>query len=151
MELTYTCTHFNDLSLAELYAIMKLRQEVFVVEQNCPYLDADGKDLDAYHIQGKDNTGNVHCYTRLLAPGVSYQSYSSIGRVINSQQVRGQGQGKKLMKYSIDTIKRLYPNDKVKIGAQAYLKKFYEDLGFEDLGTPYLEDGIPHIKMILRD
>ncbi|MBK7637876.1 MAG: GNAT family N-acetyltransferase [Saprospiraceae bacterium] len=144
----YSCKKFDDLSLIELYEIMKLRQEVFVVEQNCPYLDADDKDLYGYHVMGKDKKNAVVCCTRLLPEGVSYEGFISIGRVANGSTVRGTGEGKKLMDYSIETIKQLYPASSIKIGAQTYLKRFYENLGFKDLNQPYLEDGIPHIIMV---
>jgi ElaA protein len=148
IKLNYTIKTFDALTNLELYKIMRLRQEVFVVEQDCPYLDADGKDLYGHHVMGCDEDGELHCYTRLLPEGISYDGHSSIGRVINSSKVRGQGEGKRLMQISIDTIKELHPNHDIKIGAQTYLKKFYEGLGFEDLGMPYLEDGIPHILMV---
>lgn len=150
MSLTYTIKHFNDLTQYELYEIMKLRQEVFVVEQNCPYLDADGKDIYGYHLMGKDNQNKLQCYTRLLPEGISYSGFVSIGRVINSSEIRGKGFGKELMQISIEQIKELYPGLPIKIGAQAYLKKFYESFGFIETGTPYLEDNIPHILMELH-
>ncbi|MBK8349021.1 MAG: GNAT family N-acetyltransferase [Saprospiraceae bacterium] len=150
MQITYSCLPFSELTNADLYKIMKARQEVFVVEQNCPYLDADGKDLYAHHVMGKDTNGQLQCYSRILPEGVSYPGFTSIGRVINTALVRGQGQGKTLMQYSIAKIKNLYPDMPVKIGAQAYLKKFYESFGFVDMGIPYLEDGIPHIIMVLQ-
>jgi ElaA protein len=146
----YSFKKFDDLSLKELYGLMKLRQEVFVVEQNCPYLDADDKDLYGYHVMGKDHNGCIVCCTRLLPEGVSYDGFISIGRVTNGLSVRGTGEGKKLMNFSIDTIKKLYPNKPIKIGAQTYLKRFYENLGFVDLNQPYLEDGIPHIIMAME-
>jgi ElaA protein len=150
MSLNYICKRFDELTIYELYQILKLRQEVFIVEQNCVYLDADGKDLNGYHMMGYDQANELHCYTRLLPEGISYPDYTSIGRVINSATVRGKGYGKELMVLSIQKIKELYPNYSIKIGAQAYLKKFYESLGFLDLGEPYIEDGIPHIIMILN-
>ena len=149
--LTYSYKHFDELTLDELYALMRLRQEVFVVEQNCPYLDADGKDKYGYHVIGKDENGTIHCCTRLLPEGVSYEGYSSIGRVVNSAAVRGSGQGKVLMDYSIQKIKELYPHSPIKIGAQSYLQKFYESLGFVDQGIDYLEDGIPHKVMVWEE
>ena len=130
---------------------MQLRQEVFVVEQNCPYIDADGKDIYAWHLLGRDETGKLVVYTRLLPTGVSYENYSSIGRVVSNSSVRGKGTGQILMKESIKRLKKLCPNDKIKIGAQSYLKKFYESFGFEKCGDEYEEDGIPHIPMILVD
>lgn len=147
--INYTYKTFDALTVFELYDIMRLRQEVFVVEQNCPYLDADGKDQYGYHVMGKDEGGTVHCCTRLLPEGVSYDGFVSIGRVANSDKVRRRGEGKRLMIYSIDKIRALYPEKPIKIGAQAYLKRFYESLGFIDIGIPYLEDGIPHIIMVM--
>lgn len=149
MTLNYICKPFGQLNIYELYQIMKLRQEVFIVEQNCPYLDADGKDLLGHHLLGFDDQNELHCYTRLLPEGVSYTGFSSIGRVINSEKARGKGFGKQLMQLSIQKIKELYPGIPIKIGAQAYLKGFYESLGFVDLGIPYMEDGIPHLIMVL--
>lgn len=146
----YTCKPYTELTLDELYEILRARQEVFIVEQNCPYQDADGKDKYAHHLMGRSDDGALHCYTRLLPPGVSYEGYCSIGRVISSLRVRGQGQGKKLMEESISRISKLYPGVSVKIGAQAYLKRFYESFGFVDMGEPYLEDGIPHLIMVLE-
>ena len=146
----YVCKKFEELTLMELYDLMRLRQQVFVVEQNCPYLDADGKDVQGYHVLGKDNNGNLHCCTRLLAEGISYEGYVSIGRVVNSEAVRGTGEGKRLMEYSISKIREVYPNYPIKIGAQTYLKRFYESLGFVDINIHYLEDGIPHIIMVIE-
>ena len=148
--ITYTVTPFHMLTLDELYNIMQLRQEVFIVEQNCPYLDADGKDFLGFHVMGKNDAGKLVCYTRLLPAGVSYEGYCSIGRVINASSVRRQGHGKKLMEISIREIRILFPGIPIKIGAQTYLKAFYESLGFVDLHQPYLEDGIPHLKMVLK-
>jgi ElaA protein len=147
--LKHDCVHFNDLTTRQLYDIMALRQEVFIVEQNCPYQDADGKDLLSWHLMYYDG-GRLVAYTRLLPKGVSYPDYSSIGRVVNSPSVRGTGIGKVLMLRSIELCRSLFPDDRVKIGAQSYLLRFYESLGFESTGEEYLEDGIPHTKMILR-
>jgi len=143
------CLPFAKLSLDQLYAIMKIRQEVFVVEQNCPYLDADGKDQQSHHLMifmGKE----LAAYTRLVPPGISYKQYSSIGRVVNGSSFRGQGIGKKLMERSIEECQRIFPNHSIKISAQCYLEKFYKELGFEDLGSRYDEDGIPHMSMIYK-
>ena len=147
----FTCKKFEKLSVYELYDIMALRAEVFVVEQNCPYQDADGKDLDGWHLLGHNTEGGLVAYTRLLPKGVSYENYASIGRVVNSPKVRGTGAGKILMEKSIEEMKRLFPNDGVKIGAQSYLLKFYESLGFESTGEEYLEDNIPHTSMVLKN
>jgi len=150
LNINYTYSAFDALTVFELYDIMRLRQEVFIVEQNCPYLDADGKDKFGYHVMGRDEDGRLHSYTRLLPEGVSFEGFISIGRVANSDTVRGTGEGKKLMNYSILTIRKLFPDMPIKIGAQAYLKKFYENFGFVDIGIPYIEDGIPHIIMVLK-
>lgn len=149
--MNFTCKLFKDLTVYELYDIMALRAEVFIVEQNCPYQDADGKDLDGWHLMGHTPEGNLVAYTRLLPKGISYPEYASIGRVVNSPKVRGTGAGKVLMEASIKEIKRLYPNDKIKIGAQSYLLKFYESLGFVSTGEEYLEDNIPHTSMVYVD
>lgn len=151
----FTCKPFADLTVYELYNIMALRQEIFIIEQNCPYLDADGKDLKGWHLMGRqisdENTeGVLVVYTRLLPKGVSYDDYTSIGRVVSSASVRGSGLGKLLMQRSIEMMEKLYPNEPVKIGAQTYLLKFYESLGFESTGEEYLEDDIPHTSMILK-
>lgn len=156
--MTFTCKPFEELTVFELYEIMALRQEVFIVEQNCPYLDADGKDLKGWHLlvySALNTSENVHkpiltAYTRLLPKGVSYEDYASIGRVVNSPSVRGSGVGKVLMQKSIEEMAHLFPHDPIKIGAQSYLLKFYESLGFESTGEEYLEDDIPHTSMILN-
>jgi ElaA protein len=150
MDITYTLKYFTELTLDELYALMQLRQEVFVVEQECPYLDADGKDKKAYHLLGRDENGTLRTYARLLDEGTSYPGFASIGRVINAKEIRGLGTGRELIRKSIETIHQLYPEWPVKIGAQTYLQKFYEDAGFVDIGVHYLEDGIPHMQMILQ-
>ena len=134
----------------ELYEVLALRQEVFCVEQNCPYQDLDGKDIHARHLLIRDESGKLVAYARLLPKGVSYPEYSSIGRVVSSPTVRGQGVGQILMTQSIRLMTQYYPNDDVKIGAQSYLLKFYGSFGFEAVGEEYLEDGIPHISMILK-
>jgi ElaA protein len=148
--LKFETKYFTELSLYELYRIIQLRTEVFVVEQDCNYLDPDDKDLNAYHVLGKDLDGKIQAYARILDKGISYQNYTSIGRVINSSEVRGTGAGKKLMEYSIKETLRLYPNEKIKISAQSYLLKFYTELGFQATGEEYLEDNIPHTAMIYK-
>lgn len=146
--MTFRCVHFSRLTLTELYQIMALRQEVFIVEQNCPYLDADGKDLACWHLMGFDGQEQIVAYTRLLPKGISYEEYPSIGRVVTSPQVRLTGVGKELMQASLDWMSRLFGNGPIKIGAQKYLERFYNTFGFRQSGEEYLEDGIPHIPMI---
>jgi ElaA protein len=147
----FECRPFNQLSLAELYEIMALRQEVFIVEQNCPYLDADGKDAHCWHLMGRDSTGKLIAYTRLLPAGVSYPDYPSIGRVVTSPSARATGAGRELMRRSIDLCWGLFGRRPIKIGAQSYLVRFYSSLGFTSTGEEYMEDGIPHTKMILNN
>jgi ElaA protein len=149
MMLEYTCLPFSVLTASELYEILALRQEVFVVEQNCPYQDCDGKDLAAWHLMGRDASGKLMVYTRLLPEGISYPGYLSIGRVVSSPLVRGTGSGKELMRKSIDMLRHLFGNQPIKIGAQTYLLAFYEGFGFRSTREEYLEDGIPHTKMVL--
>jgi ElaA protein len=148
--IAFSCQHFSELSTHTLYEILALRQTVFVVEQNCPYLDCDGKDLESWHLMGRDAQGALMCYTRLLPKGLSYDDYVSIGRVLSSLEVRGTGAGKILMEESIRVCRQLFGNEAIKIGAQSYLLKFYEGFGFRSTGEEYLEDGIPHTKMILH-
>ncbi len=142
---------FQELSLQQLYQIMQLRQEVFVVEQNCPYLDADGKDQVGYHLMGQDTNSQLMAYTRLLPKGISYEQYVSIGRVVTSPKTRGTGIGKLLMQESLKAIEALFPATDIKISAQCYLIKFYESFGFQTVGESYLEDDIPHIAMIRKN
>lgn len=146
--LEYQCLSFDQLSVDQLYDIMALRQEVFVVEQNCPYLDADGLDRAAHHILGEDAQGRILAYTRLLPPGALYPHYATIGRVVTSPRIRKAGLGRELMRYTIACVNQLYDQPDIKISAQSYLIDFYESLGFQSLGEEYLEDGIPHITMI---
>ena len=147
MEIQWSLKQFEALSVHELYAILQLRIEVFVVEQNCPFQDADDKDQGSYHLMGwLDN--KLVAYTRLVPPGYIYEQ-ASIGRVVTSPTVRRFGAGRKLMQESIERTKELFGEGPIKIGAQYYLKKFYESFGFKQTSDIYLEDGIEHIYMIL--
>ena len=127
---------------------MVLRQEVFVVEQTCWYLDADGKDQQALHLLGMVD-GQIAAYTRILPKGESYQNYASIGRVITAPAFRGHGLGRPLMRESLRVLFDAYGPQAVKISAQAHLQDFYGSLGFEGVGEEYDEDGIPHRAMVL--
>lgn len=138
---------FNELSLQELYAILRLRNEVFVVEQNCVYQDTDNKDQKAWHIFIKENE-EIIAYARVFKPG-DYFEKASIGRVVVEPKFRGQELGKKIMNDSINFIKKL-GFDEIEISAQTYLLKFYNELGFNRVGEEYLEDGLPHCKMIKK-
>lgn len=149
MQLTYSVKPFAKLSLTELYRILQLRQQVFVVEQDCPYLDADDKDQASIHVLGTDGKGVLHSYTRLVPLGLSYQSYVSIGRVVTSIASRRQGSGIELMQKSIAACRNTWPGMPIKISAQQYLIDFYQKFGFVPIGEGYLEDDIPHIAMVL--
>ena len=141
-------TRFAELTVDELYAILQLRNEVFVVEQQCPYQDLDDKDQHAWHLTGWQEN-KLMAYTRLLPPGIAFEE-PSIGRVVTSSAIRGTGIGRILMQKSIEHCQELFGNIPIQIGAQRYLESFYQSLGFEIVGDPYLEDGIPHIHMVLR-
>lgn len=145
-QLNWVVKAFADLSIDELYALMCLRQEVFVVEQNCAYLDADGKDKYAFHLMAYSEDKLV-ASARLLPAGVSYAE-ASIGRVVTAIDERRKSFGQALMAKSIAELHRLYGQVPIRIGAQQYLKTFYESFGFVQEGDPYLEDGIPHIIML---
>jgi ElaA protein len=138
---------FNELNANELYALLRLRSEVFVVEQNCIFLDMDNNDQKAYHTIGFIGE-EVVATTRLFDKNIMYDGYQSIGRVVGSPRHRGLGIGKALMQYSIQECERLFGKGPIKIGAQLYLKKFYNEQGFEQSGDIYLEDEIDHIPMI---
>ena len=141
------CRPFDELDIHLLYDIMRLRQEIFVVEQDCPYLDADGVDLMSHHVTLLVDNILVG-YTRIVPPGISYEAYSSIGRVVTHPDYRISGLGSKLMSHSILKTKQLYPTHTIKISSQVYITQFYAKLGFEVIGEEYLEDGIPHIGMV---
>jgi ElaA protein len=144
---TWTCKTFAELTPDELYAILRLRSEVFVVEQNCVFLDMDNKDQRCHHLMGWQDDQLVG-YSRVLRSGISYVE-SSIGRVVTSPAARRLGVGRELINKSIDTLYRLYGKQPIRIGAQCYLTKFYESFGFVQKGEIYLEDGIEHIEMLL--
>tara|TARA_B100001057_G_C22590097_1_gene848610 strand:- start:146 stop:592 length:447 start_codon:yes stop_codon:yes gene_type:complete len=144
----YTYHKFKELSAHQVYNILKLRSEVFVIEQNCIYQDLDDKDLKAVHVLVKEKEQLIG-YSRILQKGLSYQKYSSIGRVVVSKEKRKKSIGIKLMEFSIKTCKGLHPNEGIKISAQTYLKNFYNKQGFIQKGESYMEDGIPHCAMYL--
>lgn len=137
---------FQELSTQELYDILQLRSEVFVVEQNCVYQDIDGKDQKALHVIGIKNH-KIVAYTRLFKPG-DYFENASIGRVVVAKDQRQYRYGYDIMKASILAIENRFKETFIKISAQAYLKSFYNNLGFKEIGDLYLEDDIPHIAMI---
>lgn len=148
-KINWKCQSFSELSNFELYEILQLRNEVFVVEQNCPYQDCDGKDLKAFHLSAWQNEILV-AYTRLLPVNISYENAASIGRVLTSSSFRKQNIGRELMTKSIEKIYELFGEVPILIGAQLYLKRFYESFFFSQSGEMYLEDGIEHITMERR-
>jgi ElaA protein len=148
MTINWDLKKFDDLSPHELYAIIELRNEVFVVEQNCVYQDADNKDQVCYHYMGWMDDKLV-AYTRILPPGIAHAE-PSIGRVVTSPASRGGGIGRQLMERSIVQVNKLYGNMPIKIGAQVYLLNFYLSLGFQQTSSIYLEDNIEHVEMLLQ-
>jgi ElaA protein len=145
MEIKWKIRSFESLSTNELYDILRLRSEIFVVEQNCVYLDLDGKDKLALHLFGEFE-GKIVAYSRLFEPGISFEN-ASIGRVVVDVNYRNRKWGHDLMREAIDVIKNHFGESKITIGAQLYLKKFYESHGFVQTSEMYLEDDIPHIEM----
>lgn len=139
---------FSQLSNRELYQILQLRSEVFVVEQDCVYQDLDGKDEKALHVFGLKD-GNVIAYARVFAPGDYFENVS-IGRVVVPKNMRKYGFGKVIMEASLKEVQKRFPEATIELSAQTYLIKFYTDLGFGTQGEGYLEDGIPHIRMMKR-
>ena len=137
---------FSELTTEELYQILRLRSEVFVVEQDCVYQDLDNKDQKAIHLYFKEND-EILAYTRIFKAGYYYEN-PSIGRVVVSKKNRGKDVGKKIMIDSIEYIKQNIKGKKIELSAQKYLDKFYKDLGFYKTGEDYLEDGIPHQRML---
>jgi ElaA protein len=146
-QLTWHCKHFSKLTAAELYNILRLRTEVFILEQNCLYQDVDGKDVKCFHLFGVNEANEVQAYARVLPQGVSYEEVS-VGRVVTSKKARGTGAGKELMKRVIEFISKEFGSASIRISAQSYLIKFYSDFGFRTVGEEYLEDDIPHTQMI---
>jgi ElaA protein len=145
MQLTWTYKHFDELSATELYAIMQLRNAVFVVEQNCVYQDADWKDVQCWHLAGWNGAALV-AYCRIMPTGLSY-NHPSIGRVLSSPDYRKGGFGRELMQKAVVTTIDQFGDPIIIIGAQLYLQKFYESIGFVRDSETYLEDDIPHIRM----
>ncbi|WP_296048755.1 GNAT family N-acetyltransferase [uncultured Alteromonas sp.] len=140
---------FSQLTTDQLYELLKLRTDVFVVEQNCPYPELDDKDRmnGVYHLLGTTENGLV-AYARLLPPGVSFPQVS-IGRVVVAQQARGEGYGQLLIQKALQECQRYWPDQDIQIGAQVYLQQVYQQFGFVRNSEDYLEDGIPHVDMVL--
>lgn len=149
MKVIWLLKDFKELLPGELYDIMQLRQQVFIVEQNCHYLDADGKDVKSYHLTGRNEKNELAAYARIVFPGVSYTEVS-IGRVITAHEYRRTGLGILLMEESLKQIEHIYGKVPVRIGAQVYLVDFYKKFGFETEGDIYFEDGIKHVIMLRK-
>ena len=145
--INWSFKQFDNLTPHELYSVLQLRNEVFVVEQNCVFQDADNKDQPSHHLMGWDNNMLV-AYSRIVPLGIAYDSFPSIGRVVTSPKTRRTGMGKILMHQSIEELQKLFGESSIKLGAQLYLKKFYKSFGFVQSSDVYMEDGIPHIEMI---
>ena len=141
---------FSQLTVAELYELLRLRVDVFVVEQTCPYPELDGKDIhpDTVHVAIRAD-GCLAAYLRILAPGVSYPGVS-LGRVVTAKAFRGKGLSHELIQKGVELIRERWPGISIQIGAQKYLKAFYQSHGFEVASKIYLEDGIPHIDMVRK-
>ena len=137
---------FSELTNEELYELLRLRSDVFVVEQECVFLDLDNKDQEAIHVLGKKGSKLV-AYTRLFDKQQYYEQ-ASIGRVVVNKDERKFGYGHDLMRFSIDEITNRFQTSDIKIGAQTYLQQFYESHGFKQIGANYIEDGIPHMYMM---
>ncbi|RLK03114.1 GNAT family N-acetyltransferase [Tenacibaculum discolor] len=146
--MNFTVKNFQELTTSELYELLQLRSEVFVVEQDCVYQDIDGKDQKALHVIGVKE-GKIIAYTRLFNSG-EYFDTPSIGRVVVKESERKYGYGHDLIKASIKAIVDNYNETTITISAQTYLQKFYESHGFKQIGEGYLEDGIPHIRMVRK-
>jgi len=147
IKIKYIWKTFAELSLDELYAMVHLRQKVFIVEQDCPYIDADYADQDAFHLLAYNNKDLIG-YLRAFRPGIKYDG-SSLGRIVTEINSRGRGIGKEITKEGVNFLSKEYPDHEIVISAQYRLMHFYDELGFEARGEVYLEDDIDHIQMYL--
>lgn len=147
-DIVWKIKSFDEFTVPELYAVLKARIDVFVVEQNCPYPDLDGYDQKAIHLWAEEN-GEVLAGCRIFNKGIKYDE-ASIGRVLTTEKARGKSLGKQLIKYAVETVENRFHTSEIRISAQDYLLKFYSDFGFEDTGRKYLEDGIPHTEMLRK-
>ena len=147
-EIVYKWKEFHELSLDDLYAILNLRQKVFIVEQDCPYIDADYTDQNAFHLLAYEYN-NLIAYLRAFKPGIKYEG-SSMGRIVTEINSRGHGLGREITKMGVNFLMQEYPNNEIVISAQHRLKHFYIDLGFTPRGEVYLEDDIDHIQMYIH-
>lgn len=149
MHLDWQIKHYRDLSLNEFHDLIRLRLEAFVVEQNCAYLDLDGKDKKCYHLICRDGKGDIVATARILPPGLSYDD-AAIGRVVIEEELRGQGAGHDLMERCIEFCVQEFGGSPIRISAQKHLENYYSKHQFKSTGNEYLEDGIPHVEMMLE-
>lgn len=149
MNFTKFIKHFSDLSLEHFHDIIALRIKIFVIEQDCPYQDLDGKDKLAYHLFYTNDKHEVIAATRILEQNISYKEVS-VGRVVVDQGCRGSGMGHEIMKQSMAFVMQKFGAVDVRLSAQKHLENYYEKHGFKSTGKEYLEDGIPHVEMLFR-
>ena len=149
MPLSWRFAAFDDLTPRDVHDIFRVRIEVFVIEQECPFQDVDGADPSSWHLLGTNGSSDLVAYCRLVPPGVKYAE-PSIGRIVTTAQVRGTGCGRELVKEALARTEALWPGKPIRIGAQARLEKFYNEFGFVQSSDPYDEDGILHIEMLLE-
>lgn len=147
MHLDWQIKYYSDLTINEFHDIVALRLEAFVVEQNCAYLDLDGKDKKCYHVICRDGKGDIVATARILPPGLAYKE-SAIGRVVINEDLRGKGVGNELMQKALDFSQLEFGASPVKISAQKHLENYYGKHDFKSTGNEYLEDGIPHVEML---
>ncbi|TNE70267.1 GNAT family N-acetyltransferase [bacterium] len=147
--MNFVVKKFDELSSAELYDILKLRQDVFIIEQQSIFEDLDRKDQACYHVLGKLEN-EIVAYARILRPGLSYDE-ASVGRIITSASIRGTNKGRELVRFSVDYCRFLYPGEPIRISAQQHLQSFYGEFGFTTDSSPYDDGGILHVEMILKN
>lgn len=145
--IVWSVLQFDDLSKTQLFDLLQLRNQIFIVEQECPYLDIDQKDQKSFHILGYDHKGELLATSRILPPGISYPEVS-IGRVAVLQRARGIGLGSELNRKSMKFIVDYFGDVSIRLSAQKHLTKFYKNHGFKVVSEPYDEDGIPHVEML---
>ncbi len=146
MHLEWQIKPYNDLTLNELHDLIALRVKIFVVEQDCPYQDLDGRDKKSYHVICRDGKGNIVATSRIIPPGIAYNE-AAIGRVVTDDSIRGKGAGHELMKRSVEFALAEFGNSPIMLSAQKHLENFYGQHNFTSTGKEYLEDGIPHVQM----
>jgi len=147
--LEWKIKHFNELSTLEFHDLIALRIRVFIVEQNCPYLEIDGKDKKSYHVIARDGIGNLVATARIIPAGIAY-SEIAVGRVVVDSNYRDKGYGHQLMKHVLQFVEAEFGAAPIRISAQSHLEKYYNAHGFESTGKAYLEDDIPHIEMLYK-